>query len=430
MAKMAESAGAAFPQTVLSFPCPNNWAHLRKFAEDKINTSPLPATDQEDWKYLDLSPVYSQAFNHATPDKSLPQALTECLAPETAHSRLFFTNGKLDSNLSDTSALRDNFIHFSLLAKSSPDVTKYFGALADPNSSDLFANINTARFEDSAVIHVPSGQSPDIPLHVVFRSIGVESGELPIVFPRILVVLEPGAKAHLVEEYRGHGAYLTASVVEVVLGEGANLRHDRVQRESTGAFHFCTLRAEIARFALYSSTLISLGAALSRHNQKINLSGEHSETELNGLSVISSTQVADTHSVIDHAMPNCTSRQLQKYIIDDSAHGVFNGQIMVRPGAQQTNANQTSRSILLSECAKIDTKPQLEIYADDVKCSHGTTVGQLDADGLFYLQSRGLDLDSARNLLLAGFAADVFNHLTLPSLRYSLPQYAEQDQKR
>jgi Fe-S cluster assembly protein SufD len=180
------------------------------------------------------------------------------------------------------------------------------------------------------------------------------------------------------------------------------------------------LRADISKSASYSSTLISLGAALSRQNPKITFVGEQAELELNGLFLINAAQTADTHSLVDHAVSNCTSRQLQKYIIDDSAHGVFNGQIMVRPGAQQTNASQTSRNLLLTECAKIDAKPQLEIYADDVKCSHGATVGQLDAEELFYLQSRGLNLDSARNLLLVGFAADVLNRLALPSLRHDL----------
>jgi Fe-S cluster assembly protein SufD len=162
---------------------------------------------------------------------------------------------------------------------------------------------------------------------------------------------------------------------------------------------------------------------ICRHNPKITFAGEYAELELNGLTLINAEQTADTHSLIDHAVSNCASRQLQKYIIDDSAHGIFNGRVIVRPGAQQTNAGQSSRNLLLTERARIDTKPQLEIYADDVKCGHGTTIGQLDADELFYLRSRGLDLNSARNLLLVGFAADVINHLALPSLRRSLLQY-------
>jgi Fe-S cluster assembly protein SufD len=165
-----------------------------------------------------------------------------------------------------------------------------------------------------------------------------------------------------------------------------------------------------------------LGAAISRHNPIIAFNGEHGELELNGLSVLHGAQTADTHSLVDHAVPSCFSRQVQKYIVGGSGHGIFNGQALVRPNAQQTNASQSNRNLLLTEKARIDAKPQLEIFADDVKCSHGATVGQLDAEELFYLQSRGLDLDAARGLLLAGFAADVINRLALPSLRSSVLQ--------
>ncbi|MDR0499335.1 MAG: Fe-S cluster assembly protein SufD [Holophagales bacterium] len=413
---MAENVEALFLQTPMSYSRPADWEPLRKSAEEKIRTSPLPTSDHEDWKYLDLSPVYSQAFNQIANDTALSQAPVDGLVPETAHSRLLFTNGRLNPNLSDTSALCGG-IYFSRLAETAPRVIKYLGKLANPNSSGFFANINTARFGDGAAICVSSGQSSEIPLHVVFHSSNMGTDGQSITFPRILVVLEPGAQAHLIEEYCGSGNYLTNSVVEIVLGEGANLRHDRIQRESPGAFHFCTLCADIARSASYSSTTISAGAAIYRHDPKIKFVGEHAELELNGLTLINAAQTADTHSLIDHTVSNCSSRQLQKYIIGDSAHGIFNGQVLVRPGAQQTSASQSSRNLLLTENAKIDTKPQLEIYADDVKCGHGAAVGQLDSDELFYLQSRGLDLNSARSLLLAGFAADVLNHMALPSLR-------------
>jgi len=416
---MAERAKALFLQTAMSLPCPTDWEQYRNRAEEKINVTPLPATDQEDWKYLDLSPVYSKAFNQIWSDISLSQSPVEGLAAETDHSRLLFTNGRFDSSLSNTSALQAG-TYFSRLTKDAPQAIKYFGLLADPDSSDLFANINTARFGDGAIIYISNGQSIETPLHVVFYSNNIENNKQPIAFPRILIVMEPGAQAHLVEEYCGSGKYLTNSVVEIFLGEGANLRHDRVQRESPAAFHFCSLSVSIAKSASYTSTTISLGAAICRYNPKITFVGEHAELELNGLTMINADQISDTHSLIDHTVSNCASRQLQKYIIDDYAHGIFNGQVIVRPGAQQTNAGQSNRNLLLTERARIDTKPQLEIYADDVKCGHGTAIGQLDADELFYLQSRGLELNSARNLLLVGFAADVINHLALPGLRYGL----------
>jgi Fe-S cluster assembly protein SufD len=417
---MANGPGETFLQSVLSLPCPPGWGAVRIRAEEAARISTLPDTSQEDWKYLDLSTVFSHAFNPAEISASPSQASLGCLAAETPHSRLRFSNGQFDTPLSDTSALGEG-IHFLPLAKAMPNMAKHLGALTSPDSSDLFANINTARFMDGALIYVPRGQSSEAPLHVVFRSVGGITNQ-PILFPRILVVLEPGAKAHLVEEYCGDGAYLTSTVVEIILGEGSKLRHDRIQCESRDAFHFSALRADIAKSASYTSTHISLGAAISRHSPTIVFSGEHGELELNGLSVANGAQTADTHSLIDHAVPTCSSRQMQKYILGGSGHGIFNGQVLVRPDAQQTNASQSSRNLLLTEKARIDTKPQLEIFADDVKCSHGATVGQLDAEELFYLQSRGLDIEAARGLLLAGFAADVINRLALPSLRSSVLQ--------
>jgi Fe-S cluster assembly protein SufD len=429
---MDNGAGGTFLQSALSLPCPPGWGAARQRAEEAARTSPLPSANFEDWKYLDLSAVFSHAFNPAEISASPPRASLGRIAPETSRSRLCFFNGQLDPHLSNTSALDDG-IYFLPLAKAAlyianavPNIAnaasgmaRCLGALAEPASSDLFANINTARFVDGALIYIPRGQSPDAPLHVVFRSIG-ETGRSPILLPRILVVLEPGARAHLIEEYCGGGQYLTSAVAEIILGEGSKLRHERIQRESMDAFHFSALRADIAKSALYTSTHISLGAAISRHSPTIAFSGEHGELELNGLSVANGSQAADTHSLVVHAVPSCSSRQLQKYVVGGAGHGIFNGQVLVRPNAQQTNASQSSRNLLLSERARIDAKPQLEIFADDVKCSHGATVGQLDAEELFYLQSRGLNMEAARGLLLAGFAADVTNRLALPSLRQDM----------
>ncbi|MCL1907854.1 MAG: Fe-S cluster assembly protein SufD [Holophagaceae bacterium] len=414
-----------FLQAVLSLPSPNNWDALRKCAKEWARTSPLPSNDQEEWKYLDLNPIFSQTFRPPAYAVIQAQPIDAHLATETTHSRLVFTNGHIDSHLSDTVAIDDK-IHFTNLTNFSgtlPEPANFLGRIATQNASDFFANINTASFEDGVLLHVPKEHCVEAPLHVVFRSIGAETGALPFFFPRIMIVLESGAKARLIEEYFGQRKYLTNSVVEIVLGEGAILKHDRVQREGIEAFHFCGLHADIARSASYSLTSISMGAAISRHRPIIALTGAHAEVELNGLSMASAEQTANTHSLIDHTVPDCHSRQLQKYVLDGSAHGIFNGQIFVRPGAQRTNASQSSRNLLLTEGARIDTKPQLEIFADDVKCSHGAAVGQLDDEELFYLQSRGLDMNSAKNMLLAGFASDIINNLTQPSLRHGLIQH-------
>jgi Fe-S cluster assembly protein SufD len=424
MPEPTENLGDTFLQAMLSIPCPSDRKTLRQHAREKLHAIHLPASHHEDWKYLDLTPVYSQRFTHETAHSPIPSAQTnaERLVPETAQSRLFLNNCHLAPHLSDTSSLQyldkgTKILTLTEACHDAPRASEYLGIVASPDSSDFFANLNTTHFANSAILHVPKGQSVEMPLHVIFQSNGALSGHPPIFFPRILILLEPDAQAHLIEEYCGNGTYLTNSVVEIVLCEGAKFRHDRIQRESATAFHFCTIGAHIAASASYSSTSISLGAALSRQNPVVTFTGESAELELNGLCMVSSAQVNDTHSLIDHAKPDCTSRQLQKYIAGDSAHGIFNGQVIVRAGAQHTNAYQSSRNLLLSQKARIDTKPQLEILADDVKCSHGATVGQLDMNELFYLQSRGLDINSAKRLLLTGFAADVINRLALPGLK-------------
>jgi Fe-S cluster assembly protein SufD len=328
-------------------------------------------------------------------------------------------NGRPEPILSDTKALATG-TSFTDICEGHGETARHFGRLAQVEESDAFACINTALFESCATIYVPAGLEVKTPLHVVFHSTGTDQGDLPIICPRILVVLGNGARAHLVEEYRGAGRYLTCPVVEIALGEGSWLRHDRIQFESPGSFHFCSLWAELEKGACYGSTLISNGAAISRQNPKAVFLGEGAEIEQNGLSYVHSGQASDLHSLIDHAAPTCTSRQLQKFIVSGSGRGIFNGRIIVRQGAQGTEAAQSSRNVLLDDSARMDAKPQLEIHADDVKCSHGAAVGQLDAEGLFYLQSRGLDQNSARRLLLTGFAADVMNRLSLPSLRSGL----------
>ncbi|MCL1894460.1 MAG: Fe-S cluster assembly protein SufD [Holophagaceae bacterium] len=421
---MSEGSETAFLKTALSSLRPNSWKLLREHAEEIIRATPLPSQDQEEWKYIDLQSVFSQAYNPATNNIIKPLWIGASSATETAHSLLVITNGQLDSNQSNTSSV-DNGIVFSSLtnsAKDFPEKHEYVGKLACPSNSDMFSNINTACFEDGVFIYIPKGRSPLTPLHIIFRATSQASDVTPIIFPRILVVLEPGAKAHIVEEYFGEGKYLTNSVLEIFLGEGASLAHDRTQHESMSAFHFCTLCIDIGQKAKYTSTSISMGGSISRQKPICKFTGEHGELELNYLSLVNTTQIADTHSTIEHQVPNCTSKQVQKFIVDNSAHGIFRGQIKVHQMAQGTSASQSSRNLLLAKDAKIDTMPQLEILADDVKCSHGATVGQLDAEELFYLQSRGLDLDSAKNILLVGFATDIINHISLPSIRNSLLQ--------
>jgi Fe-S cluster assembly protein SufD len=396
---------------LLSGPRPAEWASLREAAELRLAGSELPTTADEDWKYTHLKPLTDLSFGPA------PQATVDIsghLLPEMVGTRQVFVNGHHAPHASCASAVPAGVRFFPMSTAS--EACHALGSVGNGAAKGLFEDLNTARFEDGAVILVPKNLKMALPMHLLF----VTKADSPIaVFPRLLVVLERGAELELVEEHHGEGTYLSCPVVEVRVGEGAILRHERVQREDESAFHFGTVRAEVAKGGQYHSRTLSFGARLSRQEPWL-LLAEGAEVGLDGLALLDGPQVADTHSFLHHAEPHASSHQLHKCIVDGKARAVFSGKILVAPHAQGTDAKQQSRNLLLSGTARVDTKPQLEIYADDVKCSHGATVGQLDPEELFYLQSRGLNADDARNLLTYGFAADVINRIPVASLRRSL----------
>jgi Fe-S cluster assembly protein SufD len=258
------------------------------------------------------------------------------------------------------------------------------------------------------------------PLQITF----VADAENSASFPRLLVLAEENSSATIVESFvsHGEGRYFTNAIVEIVLKDGAHLDHYRLQRESKKAFHVSTTSAELGRSSRYDTTSINLGAQLSRHDISVVMDHEGAETSVDGLYMVAADQHTDTHSVIDHKQPHCTSHQLYKGILDDSARAVFNGKVFVREGAQKTDAMQTNKNLLLSDKARIDTKPQLEIYADDVKCAHGAAVGQIDEEELFYLETRGISPAIGRSLLTYGFAEEVIARIKLESIRSQLDE--------
>jgi Fe-S cluster assembly protein SufD len=282
-----------------------------------------------------------------------------------------------------------------------------------------FVAFNTAFFADGAYIHVPAHTIVDKPIHVVFVSTGETNGRPAMSHPRVLAVLGDDSQATVVESYAGpDGAeYFTNVVTEIVLGQNAVLDHYKLQQESTRAYHVGTIVVEAGRSASCTSHSISLGGALVRNDVIAILAGEGGECTLNGLYLADGQRLIDNHTTIDHAMPHCGSREVYKGILADRARGVFNGKIIVRPDAQKTDAKQTNRALLLSEDAQVNSKPELEIFANDVKCTHGAAVGQLDQDAVFYLRSRGLDLAEARHLLIHAFAGDVLNRMPLVPVR-------------
>jgi Fe-S cluster assembly protein SufD len=304
-------------------------------------------------------------------------------------------------------------------ARYSKIVREYLARDADYLDNGLTA-LNTAFLRSGVFVLIPKNVKLETPLQITYVS---DSGEPNnISFPRLLLIAEENSSAMVIENYvtTNRERYFTNAVAEIVLKEGARIEHYRLQRESNKAFHVATTSAELERGSSYDATAINLGGQLSRHDISVVMDHEGAECWVDGLYVVGAEQHADTHSLIDHKQPHCTSHQLYKGILDGNGRAVFNGKIFVRPGALKTDAMQTNKNLLLSNQARVDTKPQLEIYADDVKCAHGAAVGQIDEDELFYLQTRGINPELGRNLLTYGFAEEVIGKIKLASIRAQL----------
>ncbi|PMB52985.1 Fe-S cluster assembly protein SufD [Fischerella thermalis CCMEE 5201] len=394
---------------------------VRDRAANWVRHSVLPTTRDEEWRFTDLSALRQVKFNVETLHG---RSLQPDILPEAANSRLVFVNGIYVPELSAVAGLPNGVVVSNLDAASQLGVQKYL-AQAE-GALDVFTALNTAGINDVAVVWVPKNVVVETPIHLVF----IAAGEEPIISqPRCLVVAESGSQVSLVEEYRNRrGAenaeevYLTNAVTEIWIEDNAQVNHTRVEWDSREGFHVGKTAVTQGRFSRYTCNAISLGGRVSRHNLEILQTGEQTETTLNGLTVIGGNQLADTHSAIALNYPYGTSRQLHKTIVGDRAHAVFNGKVFVPKLAQLTDAAQLNRNLLLSSKARVDTKPQLEITADNVKCAHGATVSQLEDDEIFYLQSRGIDEESARNLLVHAFAAEIINQVPVPSLCEKLTQ--------
>jgi Fe-S cluster assembly protein SufD len=293
-----------------------------------------------------------------------------------------------------------------------PHLAKHAG-----HEDSAFTALNSAFLSDGAFVYLPAGSIIDDPIHILYFS--AVNGSPSVSHPRTLIVAGAGSQAKIVESYVGLDGevYLTNAVTEVVAEEGAVIDHYKLQRESRRAFHIATLQVYQSRNTMVSNHCMSLGGGLVRNDINAVLDGDGGDCTLNGLYVVRGDQHVDHHTVIDHAKPHCSSRELYKGILDDYGRAVFNGRVIVRPDAQKTDARQSNKNLLLSKDALVNTNPQLEINADDVKCAHGATIGQLDADALFYLRARGIDEETARTLLIHGFLADVNSQLQIDAVR-------------
>jgi Fe-S cluster assembly protein SufD len=398
---------------------------VRSSAADLVRQSRLPTTRDEEWRFADLSSLREVQFNNNV-ETFLPN-ITPFVLPERNNNSLVFVNGVYAPDLSAISGLPDGVVVSNLanLPGGYDERVRQYLAQASGNS-EVFTALNTAGMTDAAVVWVGKNVVVETPISVVFFAVG----EGRISLPRCLMVAESGSQVSLVEEYTNRReaesaeerVYFTNAVTEIWVEENAQVSHTRVECDGAEAFHVGKTAVMQARCSRYSCNAIALGGRFSRHNLEIFQTGEQTETTLNGLTMIKGKQLGDTHSIIALNHPHSVSRQLHKCIVGDRAHAVFNGKVFVPKLAQLTDATQLNRNLLLSSKARVDTKPQLEITADNVKCAHGATVSQLEDDEIFYLQSRGINANDARNLLINAFAAEIINQIPIPSLRETLTQ--------
>jgi Fe-S cluster assembly protein SufD len=401
------------------------WLELvRGSAMDRFEQLGFPPVHDEEWKYTNLAPLAKQSFAPANRRK-FEIDTARFVYPETKTAHLVVVNGFLAEELSVKTGL-EGVIAVDLLgavadARYNKIARAYLARNAGYHDNGLAA-LNTAFLQSGLFLWIPKNVRVETPIQVTFLTDGEEPNSAS--FPRLLVVAEENSSATLIESFvsTGEQQYFTNAVAEIVLKEGSRLEHYRMQRESKKAFHVSLTSASLGRSSSYDTTSINLGAKLSRHDVSVVLDHEGAECRVDGLYLAGSDQHTDTHSVIDHQQPHCNSHQLYKGILDGNARAVFNGKIFVREGAQKTDAMQTNKNLLLSPHARVDTKPQLEIYADDVKCAHGAAVGQIDQEELFYLQARGISPELGRKLLTYGFAEEVIGKIKIESIRSQLDE--------
>jgi Fe-S cluster assembly protein SufD len=394
---------------------------IRTQASAYLQEETIPTNRDEEWRFTNLAPLLAQTF--AAPSTQLPLVnINGLVIPEAPESRLVFVNGIYAPQYSSIANLPAGVFIGNLVAATAAGlaVTDYLGK--QPGGEEVFTAINTAGINEAAVVWLNKDSFYESPIQLLF--IATVDDVAVAIQPRTLIVMAAGSSATLVQEYLHtsipNHPYFNNAVTEIWLGDTAKLNHTRIQDEDITAIHIGKTAVSQSQHSSYTGNSIDLGSKLSRHNWEIFQIGAQTETNLNGLAMVNGEQEADTHSTIALTKPHGTTNQLHKCIVDDRAHGIFNGKVFVPQAAQQTNAGQLNRNLLLSSTARIDTKPQLEITADNVKCSHGATVSQLEDDEIFYLQSRGLDVETAKILLINAFAVEIIDRIPVASVREKL----------
>jgi len=396
---------------------------LRRGAFDRFRQLGYPTTRNEQWKYTSVKPITETAFRLADAPGTPPhqRQLAEYVFSDDEH-RLVFVGGRFEPTLSAGAALPRG-VHLDSLADApvgnAATIQSHLARHADYDDA-AFVALNTAFLHDGAFIRIERGVVVEKPIHLMFIT---RPGHAPgVVHPRVLIIVEDDASATVIETYAGPDGskYFTNAVAEVVVGERSSIDHYRIGREGDGAFHVGRINLHQLRSSNVTLHVATLGGALVRNEINAMIDAEGCNCDLYGVYAASGTQHVDNHLRVDHLKPHCNSRELFKGILDGHATGVFRGRIFVAQGAHKTDAKQTSRSLLLSDTARARSAPQLEIFADDVKCTHGATIGQLDEDAMFYMQARGISRDQARDMLIFAFANEALAEIRHQPIRTKL----------
>ncbi|MEE2614163.1 MAG: Fe-S cluster assembly protein SufD [Verrucomicrobiota bacterium] len=394
---------------------------LRQDGLARFQESGFPTTNDEDWRFTSLKPFTELPFE--TMFEPTIQTIGQSVINGIAFSqhdtdRLVFVDGHLSSELSQISNQSEGVI-VSNLASALTTIEDKIGALSGKDQNPLIA-LNDAFFTDGAWIHIPANHALSKPVHLVFLYTAIKDGQASHI--RNLIIAEANAKGTILESHisLGQAAASTNVVTETQLGDGSNLEHIKLQDQSSLAIHLASLHSKLGSDARYAFHSFALGAQLSRNNLRMDLAKPGIECMLNGLYMTRGRQLADHHMIVNHAAPYCNSHEYFNGILDDQSRGVFHGRILVEPEAQKTDAKQTNKNLILSDEATVNTKPQLEIYADDVKCTHGATIGELDNDAIFYLRARGLDSQTARRMLMHGFTGEIVERIQHNTIRDEL----------
>lgn len=394
---------------------PVGWETLRQQAEQALINQTWPDIFQKSWSRANLDSIKNMTPCHGSIETINSEQL---LTPETEGSSLVFVNGCFNVKRSNTSSLPSGVQLLNLA--SNQNMTQDLGSLINIVDTNLLANLNSARFLDGLLLIVPEGAQIKSPLRVSFINNQPDNDQVALYLPRLFILLKKCSSATLLESYQGYGHYVTASMAEVIINNNARLNHERIQQESAESLHFSQLAVRVGHGGYYNCRTISLGGRSSLSFQHITMVEHGANVTLDGLTVLGNNQNSNTKTTIDHQSSNCTSKQTNRIVADNSSLIKFDGTICVHKNTQGTNAQQQCRGLLLDAKAQIHIKPQLKIYTDEVKCSHEAAVGQLDSEMLFYLQSRGIHPNLARNMLTCAFASYLLADITIPSLKREL----------